>query len=296
MPRPTPVPITAPRPVSARLARFPSTIPAITSHGAVPTTSSNACDRLPLERGASRAQAGGDDRPAEAQPGCAGNEDARELEHPVRRHEIDEADAVPGLSHQPADHPELQAVVEESEGGRDPAGDPAGERHERDLDVVREDLAREGGLLSRRHVVPRVTRLERRPELLRDDAGRSRRVVDAPERRERGGAEEEDERDEQRLAPSGDEPPVVGDEEADDRAAPGAARRRRPAGPGARALRAAPSPPLAEHGGAVARDPPPRRGRGPRAAGAAPARVAPDGASPRAGAARARASPSFARR
>ena len=65
-----------------------------------------------------------------------------------------------------------------------------------------------------------MTRLERRPELVRDDARRRRRIVDAPERRERGGAEEEDERHQQRLPPGRDEPPVVGDEEADDRAPP----------------------------------------------------------------------------
>jgi hypothetical protein len=143
-------------------------------------------------------------------------------ENAVRGHEVDEADAVPRLAHQASDHAELQPVVKQSESGGDASRDPAGKRHDRDLDVVREDLGRERGLLRRRHVVPRVAGLQRRPELLRDDSCCGRRIVDPPESCERRGAEEEHEGHQQRLLPLDDQPPVVGDEEADDRVPPGA--------------------------------------------------------------------------
>ena len=136
------MPITAPRPASRQVGAVPLDDP-----GDHEPRRRAEHEQQRLRRASRCSETRRVRRPGETidqprrRPAAPADEDARELEHAVRRHELDEADAVPGLSHQPADHPEQQAVVEEGERGGDPARDPARERHERDLDVVREDLA-----------------------------------------------------------------------------------------------------------------------------------------------------------
>ena len=97
-----------------RLARIPSTSPAITSQGAVPSTRSSAvrAPRAAARRGACAGRATTIDQPSR-RPAAPRDDDAGELEHAVRRHELEEADAVAGLPIEPADHPEQDAVVEE---------------------------------------------------------------------------------------------------------------------------------------------------------------------------------------
>ena len=87
------LPTTAPSADSGEVWRgSPRRCPATTSHGAVPSASATASPAPRAAATRARVRSPGvDDRPAQAQPGRAGDEDARELEHSVRGHELDEA-------------------------------------------------------------------------------------------------------------------------------------------------------------------------------------------------------------
>ena len=103
---------------------------------------SRAPARLALQRRRARVpQPGLDERPAHPQPGRAGDDDARELEHAVGRDELDERRAVAGADREPADRAE-QDAVEDQHAPRSaaPTVIPPANASERDADVVREDL------------------------------------------------------------------------------------------------------------------------------------------------------------
>jgi len=132
----------------------------------------------------------------------------------VGENEREELAAGAVLDREADDGADEPAVEDGHRGGAEAEEDPAGDRQERHADVVHEDLARQGGLLSpgQRALAAR-TRLGRTLELAGDDPDRGLRIVHGPHRREHHRAEQEQERDSQRPRALEDPPPVAtGDE------------------------------------------------------------------------------------
>ena len=171
----------------------PSTSPASTSHGIVPSTISIAATRRAPQRRAARQRPGVDDRPADPQPGGAADGDAGQLEQAVREHEPQQLGGGAVLDREPEQRADEAAVEERHRRAAEPEQDAAGDHQERDPDVVREDLARERRLFAGRQVAGATAGVGRVPELGRDDAERRRRVVDGPHGRERHRHEQQGE-------------------------------------------------------------------------------------------------------
>ena len=86
--------------------------------------------RLVRERDATRAVAGVDQRPADPQPGRAGDDHGGQLEQPVGQDQPPELAALADVREQAAGHADVGAVVGEERGGDDAEEDPGREREE----------------------------------------------------------------------------------------------------------------------------------------------------------------------
>ena len=212
---------TAMAPASGRLVGVtnPSTSPASTNHGIVPSTIS-APRRAPRpEGGPPAAPAGVDERPADGEPRRTADGDHRQLQHPVGRDQGQERAGPPGGHRQPGHPADQGAVVEQHEGGADPGQDPAGEGHERHLDVVGQDLAGQRGLAAdgQAEVAPAV--VPDAPELGGQEraAAAGSEAAQAPSRT--AGDEHEEPAQPDQTDPLPDEPPVAPGQEVAQRGA-----------------------------------------------------------------------------
>ena len=111
--------------------------------------------RLTPQRLAARQRPGLDQRPADPQPGRGGDGDARQLEHAVREDELQQPGARAVLDREAEDRADEAAVEDQHRGRAQPGEDAAGDRQERHADVVREDHARQPGLVGRARRVAR---------------------------------------------------------------------------------------------------------------------------------------------
>ena len=137
------------RPIPAGVTN-PSTSPATTSHGAVPSTIASAGRASRLSASPRVPRPGLDEGPAEPQPGRARDDDAGELEHAVSRDQLEERPAVPGADREPTDRAQQHPVEDQHRRGAESEQDPGGESEQRHADVVRHDRGRERGLFVRR--------------------------------------------------------------------------------------------------------------------------------------------------
>ena len=119
------------------------------------------------------------------------DEDAGELEEAVAGDEFEEAFAITGAEHQPADRAEQDPVLDQHRCGQQPEGGTPGERENGDLDVVGKDRRRERRLLRRREVRPWTRRLGRWLELRGYQPDSRARCSKCPAGREQRRPEEE---------------------------------------------------------------------------------------------------------
>ena len=165
---------------------------------------------LGRERGAAPAVAGADERPSHPQAGRARDYDARQLEHAVRGHELEERLTVAGPDRQARDRSEQHALIHEEHGGTQAGGNATRERDQGHPDVVGEDLARERRLLVGREaqVGPALTGLGHRAVLRRHDPARRAGVAHGPHGGQDPGSEQQQRRDEQQPGPLAHAAPV----------------------------------------------------------------------------------------
>ena len=138
---------------------------------------------LGLQRPQPRPRAGHEQRVPEPQARDAADDDAGDLERPVRGDQPHERLAVARAEGEPADDAEQQAV--EAERGDRPQAveQPAHEGDQRDLDVVDQHLRGEDAALAGAEVAPRRRRVRGAGEVPGDEADGGARVGERPRAR-----------------------------------------------------------------------------------------------------------------
>ena len=106
----------------------------------------------------------------DAKPRAAGDEDRRQFEHTVRRHETPERQAHPGHRARRADHANHHAVERHHVDRAKPRRDAHCERRERDAHVIRHDGARRQRLHGQDRVGPHLAAIDRLYHLRTKDA------------------------------------------------------------------------------------------------------------------------------
>ena len=170
--------------------------------------------------------------------------------------------AVADADREPERRAEDHAVEMSTKSAPTPSSDPTGEREDRDADVVREDLARERGLLVDRDapVLAARARLADVLELARHDAAGRTGIAPRPVAAEQRGTEEAQRRERDEADALAHPSPVAVRDELAQRAAASTRVVHRAARPRARVARAARATGRRETAGARSRGP--RRWRG----------------------------------
>jgi hypothetical protein len=184
----------------------------------VPSTISTAPPRVRAQGAAARAHAGLDQRTREAQPGDAGDRDARELEQAVGHDVADEHRERARLDRQAGERAQQQAVVGERDQRAGAERQAAGERKEGDLDVVGEDRARERRLRGQPHRQVAHARIGGGAIGARDQADGGAGIVDRPCAGQQCGGEHGGHRDGEQRAMGAHVAPVATRGELEQRA------------------------------------------------------------------------------